>query len=260
MIPDTHAHLDLIETDTGEVVREAESAGVSPIITIGINLASSIDAVRHSESFYSVYAAVGIHPNDTGNMTAEDIERLEQIAVSGEKVVAIGETGLDYYRDRSPAERQKEAFRAHIRLARKLGKALIVHDRQAHDDVLEILKDERAGETRVVLHCFSGDPDMLEEVLSRGYFISFAGPITFKKSQAAREIASLVPGDRLLAETDAPFLSPEPFRGKPNLPERARLVANELARIRGVTPGEMADLLTANTERAFDIEIREKSR
>jgi TatD DNase family protein len=112
----------------------------------------------------------------------------------------------------------------------------------------------------VVLHCFSGDAGMLDETLRRGYFISFAGPITFKKSQAAREIASLVPGDRLLAETDAPFLSPEPFRGKPNLPERARLVANELARIRGVTPGEMADLLTANTERAFDIEIREKSR
>ena len=260
MIPDTHAHLDLVELETGEVVSAAEGAGVSPIITIGINLASSIDAVRHSESFDSVYAAVGIHPNDTGNMTAEDIDRLEEVARNGARVVAIGETGLDYYRDRSPAERQKDAFRAHIRLARRLGMALIVHDRQAHDDTLEILKEEKADETRVVMHCFSGDTDMLREVLGRGYFISFAGPITFKKSQAAREIASLVPGDRLLAETDAPFLSPEPFRGKPNLPERARLVANELARIRGVTPGEMADLLTASTERAYDIEIREKSR
>lgn len=260
MIPDTHAHLDLIEKETGKVVRAAEGAGVSPIITIGINLASSIEAVRHSESFDSIYAAVGIHPNDTGDATAKDFDRLEEIAMSGDKVVAIGETGLDYYRDRSPAERQKEAFRAQVRLARRLGRALIVHDRQAHDDTLEILKDEKADETRVVMHCFSGGSDMLAEVLRRGYFVSFAGPITFKKSQAARKVASQVPPDRLLAETDAPFLSPEPFRGKPNLPERARLVANELARIRGVTADEMADLLTANTETAFGIVIREKRR
>jgi len=260
LIPDTHAHLDLVEQETGKVVKAAEGAGVSPIITIGINLASSIEAVRHSESFDTVYAAVGIHPNDTGDMTAGDIDRLEEIAASGDKVVAIGETGLDYYRDRSPAELQKEAFRAQVRLARKLDKALIVHDRQAHEDALEILKEEKADETRVVMHCFSGDPEMLAEVLSRGYFVSFAGPITFKKSQAARKVASLVPPDRLLAETDAPFMSPEPFRGKPNLPERVRLVANELARIRGVTADEMADLLTANTEKAFGIAIREKKR
>ena len=260
MIPDTHAHLDLVEQETGKVVSAAEAAGVSPIITIGINLASSIEAVRHSGSFDPVYAAVGIHPNDTADMTAGDIDRLEEIAASGSKVVAIGETGLDYYRDRSPVNLQKEAFRAQVRLARKLGMALIVHDRQAHDDTLEILKEEKADETHVVMHCFSGDPDMLQEVLSRGYFVSFAGPITFKKSQAARKVAALVPPDRLLAETDAPFMSPEPFRGKPNLPERVRLVANELARIRGVTADEMAELLAANTRTAFGIEIREKRR
>lgn len=260
MIPDTHAHLDLIDQETGKVISAAEQAGVSPIITIGINLASSTEAVRYSRSFDSVYAAVGIHPNDTGNMTAGDTDRLEEIARGDDKVVAIGETGLDYYRDRSPAERQKDAFRAHIRLARRLGMALIVHDRQAHDDTLEILKEEKAEETRVVMHCFSGNPDMLREVLGRGYFVSFAGPITFKKSQAARKVASLVPDDRLLAETDAPFLSPEPFRGKPNIPERVRLVANELARTRGISPEEMAGLLTANTEAAFGISTKEKKR
>ena len=260
MIPDTHAHLDLIEQETGKVISAAEQAGVSPVITIGINLASSTEAVRHSRSFDSVYAAVGIHPNDTSNMTVEDIDRLEEIARSDDRIVAIGETGLDYYRDRSPAERQKDAFRAHIRLARRLGMALIVHDRQAHDDTLEILKEEKAEETRVVMHCFSGNLDMLREVLSRGYFVSFAGPITFKKSQAARKVASLVPDDRLLAETDAPFLSPEPFRGKPNTPERVRLVASELARTRGVTTDEMAGILTENTERAFGIEIGGRKR
>jgi TatD DNase family protein len=258
LIPDTHAHLDLIEQETGKVVRAAEGAGVSPIITIGINLASSVEAVRHSETFDSVYAAVGIHPNDTNDLTTGDIDRLEEIASSGGKVVAIGETGLDYYRDRSPAVRQKEAFRAQVRLARRLGLALIVHDRQAHDDTLDILKEEKADETRVVMHCFSGDADMLAEVSRRGYFVSFAGPVTFKKSQAVRKVAALVPPDRLLAETDSPFLSPEPYRGKPNIPERVRLVANELARIRGVTSDEMADLLTANTEKAFAISIREK--
>lgn len=256
MIPDAHAHLDLIEKDTGSVVASAHSAGVSPIVTIGITVASSIEAVRMAGEFRCVYASVGIHPNDTAAFSPRDIDSLEEIALSSNRVVAIGETGLDYYRDRSAPDAQKEAFRAHIRLARKLELALIVHDRQAHGDVLDILAGEGAmgGESPpVVMHCFSGDRDLLEECLGRGYYISFAGPVTFRKSTAAREIARAVPLEKLLAETDSPFLSPEPFRGKPNLPERVRFVAEELARAHSLPLERMEDVLTANTRRAFGI-------
>jgi len=253
LIPDSHAHLDLIDRDAVEVVSSALASGVCPVITIGITLSSSEDAVRMAGSFDSVYAAVGIHPNDTAGVEASDFERLEEIALSSDRVVAIGETGLDYYRDRVPAGRQRDAFRSHVRLARKLGMPVIVHDRQAHEDVLDTLREEKAEEAGVIMHCFSGDEAMLRECLSRGYFISFAGPVTFKKSQAAREVASLVPRDRLLVETDAPFLSPEPFRGKPNLPERARLVAETLAGVRSLPIEEMESILTANTASVFNI-------
>ncbi|MBU4443172.1 MAG: TatD family hydrolase [Actinobacteria bacterium] len=253
MIPDSHAHLDLIDRDPGEVVSSARAAGVSPIITIGINLDSSGSAVRLAALRDTVYAAVGIHPNDTSNLGPEDMEALERLARSSDRVVAIGETGLDYYRDRSPAGTQKKAFREHIRLAGDLGKALVVHDREAHADTLEILGDEDTG-FPVIMHCFSGDERMLAECENRGYYISFAGPLTFKKSESTRRLASLAPLDRLLVETDSPFLSPEPYRGKPNLPERARLVAVELAHVRLLLPDEMEAVLADNTARAFGIQ------
>lgn len=254
MIPDSHAHLDLIEEDPGEIVSAARRAGVSPIITIGITLDSSTEAVRASEKYEGIYAAVGIHPNDTSSLGAMDMDRLEEIARGSKKVVAIGETGLDYYRDRSPAEKQVLALREHIRLARRLGKALIVHDRQAHADVLDILREEGAGEVPVVMHCFSGDEILLEECVRRGYYISFAGPLTFRKSHDTRAVAAGAPLESLLVETDAPFLSPEPYRGRPNLPERVRLVAETLAGVRSVSLEEMECILERNTITAFGIE------
>ena len=254
MIPDSHAHLDLIDRDPGEVVSSARAAGVSPIITTGINLDSSGSAVRLATEHDTVYAAVGIHPNDTSGLGPGDMEALERLARSSDRVVAIGETGLDYYRDRSPAGTQKQAFREQIRLARRLGKALVVHDREAHADTLEILGDEETG-FPVIMHCFSGGEQVLAECENRGYYISFAGPLTFKKSESTRRIVSLAPLDRLLVETDSPFLSPEPYRGKPNLPERARLVAVELARVRSLPPEEMEAALADNWARAFGIQI-----
>lgn len=255
MIPDSHTHLDLIDLEPREVVSRARAAGVSPVITIGITLESSRTVVALAESLEGVYASVGIHPNDTGPAGEADLTGLEGIARSSPLVVAVGETGLDYYRDRAPADVQKESFRRHIELARALGKALIVHDRQAHADVLDILAEEEAGDIPVVMHCFSGDEAVLAECVRRGYYISFAGPVTFKKAEAARRAASEVPLDRLLAETDSPFLSPEPFRGKPNLPERARLVAEELARVRSLEMEEMERILAENTARAFGVEV-----
>ncbi len=255
MIPDSHAHLDLIEDDPGEVVDAARRAGVSPVITIGITLDSSIEAVRAAERYEGVYATAGVHPNDTSSLSAEEMDRLEEIALSSEKVVAIGETGLDYYRDRSPAARQALALREHVRLARRLGKALVIHDRQAHQDVMDILLEEKAGEVPVIMHCFSGGEDLLGECVRRGYFVSFAGPLTFRRSEDARRVAALAPADKLLVETDAPFLSPEPYRGKPNVPERARLVADTLARVRSIPIEEMESILESNTETAFGIRL-----
>ena len=257
MIPDSHAHLDLIERDTAQVVSEAVSAGVSPVITVGITIDSSAWAVDAAGRYDGVYAAVGIHPNDTSAVTPESFERLEEIARSSEKVVAIGETGLDYYRDRSPGGKQAWAMREHVRLARRLGKALIIHDREAHRDVLDLLADEGAGEPPVIMHCFSGDEEVLAGCLRRGYYISFAGPLTFKKSGETRRLSALAPVDRLLVETDSPFLSPEPFRGRPNSPERVRLVAETLARVRSIPIEEIECVLAKNTAEAFGVPVLE---
>jgi len=255
LIPDSHAHLDLIEEETGTVVASAIKAGVSPIITIGIDIPSSIAAVRLAGAYDSVYCSVGIHPNDTEGIVPADFDRLEELALSSKRVVAIGETGLDYYRDRSPAFAQKQAFRAQAALARRLGKPLAIHDREAHDDALELLAAEVHGEVPVIMHCFSGGRQVLDECVRRGYYFAFAGPVTFKNSDVTREMASLVPADRILAETDAPFLSPDPFRGKPNLPERVTLVAKAIAGARGISFEEMETLLADNTARVFGVPV-----
>lgn len=257
MIPDSHAHLDLIEKEAGTVVASACKAGVYPIITIGIDIPSSLAAIRLAGAYDGVYASVGIHPNETGGVVGEDFDRLEELALSSQRVVAIGETGLDYYRDRSPAEAQKQAFRAQAGIARRLDKPLVIHDRQAHDDVLELLSEGVQGDVPVVMHCFSGGLEVFDECVRRDYYFAFAGPLTFKNAQATREIASLVPADRILAETDAPFLSPEPFRGKPNLPERVALVARAMAGARGVSLEEMERVLAENTARVFGVAVEE---
>ncbi len=244
MIPDSHAHLDLVERDTGDVVADARSSGVRPIITIGITIDSSIEAVRAASSFEEVFAAVGIHPNDTAGATPEQFERLEELARSSDRVVAIGETGLDYYRDRTPADIQKRALRKHIKLARKLGKALIIHDRQAHQDVLEILAEEGAAETAVIMHCFSGGEEVLADCVRRGYYISFAGPLTFKKSDETRRIG-LTGATRPAARRDrfsVPLAAPvqgqaEPPRARTPGRRRTGRDVRGSARRNGVCPG-----------------------
>jgi len=252
MIPDTHAHLDMIEGPPEEAVERALDAGVSPIVTIGIDLESSRRAVEMAETIPGVFASVGIHPNDASQWTPASMDEIARLAHK-DKVVAVGESGLDYYRDSAPVAMQAESFRAHIRLANAVGKALIVHDREAHADTLDILKVEGAGDSPVVLHCFSGDESVLARCVAAGYYLSFAGPVTFKNAEATRELAALVPEDRLLAETDAPFLSPHPYRGKPNVPERVRLVADALASARGVSPETLDAILRDNAAAAFKL-------
>ncbi len=254
MIPDTHAHLDLIDEDARNVVERAREHDVSPIITVGIDLSSSRLAAKHAETIAGVFASVGIHPNSTQDLKPDTFDLLKEIISGKKNVVAIGETGLDYYRKAAQKESQEKSFRAHIRLAKELSKTLIIHDRDAHLDVLRTLDEERP-EFPVVMHCFSGDEDFLSQCLRRGFYISFAGPLTFPNAQRTREIASCVPLKSVLVETDAPFLSPHPFRGKKNLPERARLVAEALSSIHRVDPTEMSAILRENTGAAFLVDI-----
>lgn len=254
MIPDSHCHLDLIDENEDIVISRALAGGVSPLVTIGINLESSLAACEYAKKHGNVYAAVGIHPNDTSKASKDDMGRIGEIARINEKVVAIGETGLDFYRESSQPETQMKFFLEHIKIAEKTGLTLVIHSRKANQEVLEILSLENLQSIRsVVMHCFSGDERLLEECVSRSFYISFAGPITFKNAEKARETAKKTPLHLLLCETDAPFLSPEPFRGKPNLPERVALVAEKLAEIHGIEFSEMNTILETNAKNAFGI-------
>lgn len=253
MIPDTHAHLEMIKRAPADVVAAAVAAGVSPIITIGTTTESSKEAVRIASEFEEVFASVGIHPNDSGSVDDIAIAGLEQLVKDSSKVVAIGETGLDFYRDRTRPEVQMRSFIKHIELAKRTGKTLIVHDREAHKETLQTLADAGPLEVPVILHCFSGDREMLMECLDRGYYISWAGPVTFRKNDEARELTTLVPIDRILVETDAPFLSPEPFRGKPNEPARVRHTAEVIAAARAMPIEELEVALERNTREAFSL-------
>ncbi|MDD5448581.1 MAG: TatD family hydrolase [Actinomycetota bacterium] len=256
MTPDTHCHLELVSEASGipipEIISTAKKDEVCPLITVGIDIPSSRGAIAISSRFKEVFASAGIHPNGCSSCTEEHFHKLEEMCTS-KNVVAVGETGLDYYRSASTKDEQERAFRRQISIAKKCKKTLIIHSREAHSKVLEILEEEDTTGIGVIMHCFSGDEDFLRECLLRDYFISFAGPITFKKSVDTRRLASLVPLESVLAETDAPFLSPEPFRGKTNFPQRVKLVAAELGRIYSLPPTRMSEILLQNTSRAFKI-------
>jgi TatD DNase family protein len=224
---DSHTHLDLCEPPNAELVSTAVSAGVERIVTIGIDGASCRAALRSAEEFPQVYAAIGRHPNSATGFDEEDLAELRALAVH-ERCVAIGETGLDYYRDGAPREDQERAFRAQIELARSLGKPLVIHTRAADDDTLRLLEAEADG-VRVILHCFSM-AERIEECLSHpDWWISFAGNVTYPSAGPLREAMLRVPPERLLVETDAPFLSPQVVRGKPNQPAHVVHTAKALA-------------------------------
>jgi len=248
---DTHCHLDMIEAEPGEVVAAAAAAGVATLVTVGTDLPSSEVAVELASRFEGVFAAVAVHPNSASGFDARALERLRDLA-SRPKVVAIGETGLDYHREHAPREAQQSAFRAHIALAKETGKALAIHSRDAHADVLAILAQEGAPD-RVVLHCFSGDAELARRCVDLGYYLSFAGNITFSNAGKLREAAAAVALERVLLETDAPFLSPHPLRGKENKPERVVAVAEEIARLSGRAVDEVAEVTSATARLVFGL-------
>ncbi len=251
MYTDTHCHLALIdgEEPVDAIVDRARAAGVGAMVTVGVDLASSAEAVQVASSFPDVWAVVGIHPHNAIEATEHVLERLQAVA-RHPRVVGIGETGLDYFRDHSPKIRQEESFREHIRLAKDLDKALVIHDRDAHDDVVAVLLDEGAP-ARTVFHCFSGGVDLIETCTAHGWYASFAGNVTFKNAPDLREAAAAARPELLVTETDSPYLSPHPHRGTTNEPARVPVVAAQLAELHGVTPEEMGAITSANARRLF---------
>lgn len=253
MLFDSHAHIDgeRFDADRDEVVARAAENGVSYILNAGACMASSARSVALAERYTGVYAAVGIHPHDA--KAAEEID-YDKLAVwaAHPKVVAIGEIGLDYYYDFSPREVQQAVFTRQLDVARQTGKPIIIHDRDAHGDLLAIVKKEAKGLTGV-FHCFSGSMEMAQEVIKLGFFVSIAGPVTFTNAVKLKEIARELPLEVLLVETDCPYLTPQPHRGKRNEPAYVRLVAEEVARQRNMEITLLAAAATTNTQRLFGI-------
>ncbi len=256
-ITDTHVHLNLdsYDGDREDAIARARAAGVELMVNVGFDLATSRDSIALAESHESIYASVGVHPHDAAALTDELLEELRCLA-SHPKVVAIGETGLDYYRDLSPRGAQEAAFRSQIRLAREVGLPLIVHNRDALGDVLRIIDDEGAAEAGGVMHCFPGDPAYAREVIGRGFYVGVGGPVTYSKRGRLVGVTESVPLNRLLLETDAPWLPPAPHRGKRNEPAYVALVARAIADIRGIAVVDLARATTGNALRLFRVARR----
>ena len=254
-VVDAHTHLDASGAKDPESVRamvdRAESAGVTRVVTVADDIASARWAAQAATWDARVFAAVAVHPTRTTKFADSAKHALKELARQP-RVVAIGETGLDYYWDYSPPDVQQAAFRWHIELAKQVGKPLMIHDRDAHDDVLSILDEEGAPES-VIFHCFSGDVDMALRCVDAGYVLSFAGPVTFRNAVPLREAARIVPAEQLLVETDAPFLTPHPFRGRPNEPYCAAYTVRALAELRGVDVLDLATTVERNAERVFGL-------
>jgi TatD DNase family protein len=248
---DSHCHLDAMgcrdEADVARAVAAAAAVGISTVVTVGDTVDSSRWCAWAASVNDSVHAAVAVHPNEVGG--GVDWDALAELAALPQ-VRAVGETGLDYYWGRVEPEVQQEAFRRHIALAKSAGKALVIHDRDAHADVLRVLAEEGAPE-RTVFHCFSGDAQMARECVAAGYVLSFAGTVTFKNAPELREAAALVPPEQLLVETDAPFLTPMPYRGRPNAPYLVPLTVRCLAEVRGEPVETVCAAVTETGRRVF---------
>ena len=245
---DSHTHLDSCEPPNDELVAAAEAAGVDRILTVGLDGATCRSALAAAEAFPQVWAAIGRHPNLAHGFDDADLAELRALAAH-ERCAAIGETGLDYYRDRAPREDQMRAFRAQIGLARETGKPLVIHTREAEDDTLAVLREDADGVT-VILHCFSM-PDHLDEALDRGWVISFAGNVTYPRNEALAVAAERVPAERLLVETDAPYLTPQAVRKERNQPAYVVHTARFLAERRGVALEELERDLERTAARVF---------
>ncbi len=251
---DTHAHLDSpdYDSDRDEVVARAREAGLTAIVTVGFEPGDWDKTLQIAHTHEEVHPALGVHPNSADQATNDALARLETLCrgESGKRVVALGETGLDYYRDYVSHERQREAFRAHLSLARQLDLPVIIHNRDAHADVMSILRRDGTG-TRGIMHSVSGDVPFAMESIRLGYMVSLAGPVTFRKAVDKHAISRAIPLEWLLLETDCPFLTPEPFRGRRNEPSYVKYTAQAIAKLRDISYEEVASVTTSNALRLF---------
>jgi TatD DNase family protein len=255
MLIDSHAHIDdtRFDADRAAVLERAAAADVELIINIGADIASSARSIALAEQYPQIYATVGMHPHDAKEMQEQDYHQLLRWA-EHPKVVAIGEIGLDYHYDLSPRPVQKEVFLRQLDIARQTGKPFVIHEREAHADTFEIIRTAAKG-LAGVFHCFSGSIETAREYLKLGFYISVAGPVTFPKSIKTKEVAQFVPLDRLLIETDSPYLTPQAFRGRRNEPAYVRLVAEEIAALRNLSLSELALATSENVRRLFKIPV-----
>src|SRR5687768_12437574 len=263
MFIDSHAHIDgeEFDADRDEVVARARAAGVRAILNVGTGDPHGGNferAVAVAEKYEGVYAAAGVHPHDARLYDESAERRLLEVLKGSELVVALGEIGLDYHYDNSPRDVQREVFARQLRLAQSLSLPVIIHSREADEETLEVLRAEYAGVARGgVMHCFGGGPALAEGALALGFCISFAGNVTFKKADALREVASTVPLERLLVETDCPYLAPVPFRGRRNEPAHVVETARFIAELRGVGHEELGRLTSENFARLFGVGLAE---
>lgn len=247
-VVDTHCHLDMLD-DVEQVLARMRDAGVARCVTIGVDPASNETAVALARAHADVFATVGLHPHDARLRTDDIMERIRTLA-SDANVVGIGEAGLDYHYDNSPRAQQRDVFAEQIRIAHDTDKALVIHSREAWDDTFAILAEQTVP-ARTVFHCFSGGPREAERALEMGCMLSFSGVVTFKNAQALRDAAALAPLDRIVVETDAPFLTPVPHRGRKNEPAYVPLIAAEIARVKDLPVEQVAEATTHTATRLF---------
>ena len=253
MLFDTHAHMDdrAFDADRAELLENLPKQGIQLLMNPGCSLASSYNTDRLSREYDYIYAAVGSHPDAADEVNEEVLEEYRKLCKLNPKIKAIGEIGLDYYYDDIPREIQLKAFRSQMELARELGLPVIVHERDAHEDGMKIVRE--FPEVKGVFHCYSGSAEMAKELVKLGWYIGFTGVLTFKNARKALEVASTIPLDRIVLETDCPYMSPEPFRGKRNDPSRLYRMAEKLAEIRGLTVEEIHAITTENGKRLYRI-------
>jgi TatD DNase family protein len=257
MLTDTHCHLDMLgePKEVEEIIARARETGLVLMVTIGTDLPSSQKASDYTLNYPDVYATVGMHPHEVKTVTPEIFDQFRELIRKNSKIRGIGETGLDFYYDHSPRETQRSYFAGHIQLAKETGLPLIVHSRNAAEETIEILKKENAAEAGGIIHCFTENLDMARKAIEMNFMISFSGIITFKTSTDLQEAAAQIPLDNILIETDAPFLSPIPFRGKKNEPMRVKQVAEKIAEIKKIPLEEVERVTTQNAKKIYGIPI-----
>lgn len=255
MLFDSHAHLndERFDEDREELINSLKAKGVDLVLNPGACIETSKSSVDLANKYDFIYTAVGVHPHDVGEMTEEDIETLRKLALENEKVKAIGEIGLDYYYDNSPREIQKKWFKRQIELANELKLPIIIHDRDAHGDTFEIIKNTKSPEIGCVLHCYSGNVELAKEYVKMGCYISIPGTVTFKNNKKTREVAKEIPLEYLLIETDSPYMAPEPHRGKRNDPSLVQFVADKIAQEKGISYEQVCKATKENAKRFFNI-------